>query len=307
MPPPAEIVVADDADLLALRAAYLEALAGGAASFTAVFRKGVRGLDPEVLSGEVSLVPPGAHEPPPIDVVLRSEDTTAFARLPLAVMGRNVTVEGLALVGGLSPPLRVTASDSISLRRFVVLGAKADERRRAIVDLTAAAPEVELEVAGCVFARSSAPDALVGCYADSGGWFSRIAIDDSTVVGGQSDAAISLEAVASLTGRGSGLGAGAARVLLRMDWPAKSGSLSACVLSGPEGKLFEVRNAAPVEVDPMRLTGASRVTSTAGFAADSSVVKSPAAALDGGLAEVVGRAGDRLRDLDRRLGALLEL
>ncbi len=307
MPPPAEIVVGDDASLLALRAAYLEALAGGAGSFTAVFRKGVRGLDPEVLSGEVTLAPPGAHEPPPIDVLLRSEDTTAFARLPLAIMGRSVTIEGLALVGGLSPPLRVTVSHMIALRRFFVLGARADERRRAIVDLTAAAPEVELVVAGSVFARSTAPDALVGCYAGSGGWFSRIAIDDSTVVGGQSDAAISVDAVASLTGRGSGLGAGAARVLLRMDWPAKAGSLSGCALSGPEGKLLEVRNAAPVEVDPVRLSGGSRVSSTAGFAADASVVEVARAALDRELTETVGRAGDRLRDLDGRLGALLEL
>ena len=302
---PTEIVVGDDAGLLALRAAYLEAVAGGADSFTASFRKGVRGLDPEVLSGEVTLAPPGAHEPPPIDVVLRSEDTTAFARLPLAIMGRNVAVEGLALVGGLSPPLRVTASHSISLRRFVVLGARADERRRAIVDLTAAAPDVELALTGCTFARSTAPDALLGRYAGAGGWFSKIEIDDSTILGGESDAAIAVDAVASLGARGSRLGVGTARVLLRMDWPAKGGALSGCVLSAPEGRLLEVRNAAPVAVDPLRLMGGSRTTSTAGFEADASVVETPAATLDGELAAAVGDAAERLRDLDGRLGALL--
>ncbi|HEX4521229.1 MAG TPA: hypothetical protein VH063_16730 [Gaiellaceae bacterium] len=304
MPASSEIVVVDDGSLLALRAAYLEAVSGGAETFTVVFRKGVRGLDPDVLSGEVTLVPPGAREPPPLDVVLRSDDVTAFARLPLAIMGRSVTLDGLAFVGALSPPLRITASRSVLLRKVTVLGANADERRRAVVDLTAAAPEVELSVSGSTFARSGAPDAVLGCYAGSGGWFSRIAIDDTTVVGGTSDSAIAIDAVASLTARTSGLGAGSARVLLRMDWPAKNGEISGCILSAPEGKLVEIRNAAPIEVDPVRLTGASRVTSSIGFEADSSVVESPAAALDGEFTAAVGRAAEQLKALDGRLEAL---
>jgi len=303
-----EIAVTDDSGLAALRTAYLEAVASGATSFTVVFHAGTLGLDPSVLSGEISLARTETSEPPPIDLVLRSEGVTAFARLPLAVAGRSVTLEGLAFAGALGSPIRITASKSIALRRVTVLGARAAERQRAVVDLTAWSPDVALGVEAATLARSSAPDALLGCYAGPNGWFSEFALSDSTLSGDGSDATVAVAAAGALDWRGSLVDIGSARSLVRMDWPPKSGTVSGCGLAVDRPPVLEVRNPAPIEVEPLRLVAGTRLgispaTAGDGVACDDTVVEDPELGEES--ARSVARTRAELEEADPRLGPLL--
>jgi hypothetical protein len=303
-----EIVVSDDSGLARLRTAYLEAVSLGATSLTVVLRAGTLGLDPSVLSGELSLARTETSEPPPIDVVLRSEGVTVLARLPLAVAARSVTLEGLAFAGALAPPIRITASESVALRRVTVLGAQAGERRRAVVDLTAWAPDVTLDVDSTTLARSSAPDALLGCYAGENGWFSGIVLSDSTLSGNGSDATVAVAAAGALDWKGSLLASGTSRALVRMDWPPKRGTVSGCGLSVDRPPLLEVRNPAPVEVEPVRLVGGTRLdiapaAAGDGVTCDDTVVED--AAIGEEAAQSVARTRAELAEADPRLEPLL--
>jgi hypothetical protein len=290
-----ETAIADDEALLGLRDSYLEAVAAGAETFTATFRPGVLGLDPKHPSGDISLAPPDAAEPPPIDVVLRSEALTVLTNLPLRVAARSVTIEGLAFVKALRPALRVTATGAIALTGIAVLDSQADPRQRAVVDLSAWRPGVTLDVVDSTFARSVAPDALLGCYVASGGWFERIRIAGSTLEGGTTDAVLAIEAVSSLELVGSLLGAGAARVLVRMEWPPKSGSISGCALSGQAGALIDVANPAPVPVEPVRVSDSRLTGDLPGtFETADSVERVDRASLDEAIAGAVAVADRRL-------------
>ncbi len=301
-----DTVVADDAGLLGLRTAYLEAVGAGAETFTAAFREGVLGLDSDHPSGDLALAPPGAREPPPIDVVLRSDGLTVLANLPLRIAARSVTIEGLALVGALRPALGISATRSISLTRLVVLGAQGDPRQRAVVDLTAWGPDVALAVESSTLARSTAPDALLGCYVASNAWFGTVRLDGTTLAGDRSDAVVAIAAAASLEWSDSRLGLGSARVLLRLDWPAKRGTMTGCTLSAPAGRLLEIRSPAPVPVDPVRLAGGTR-TSTApppAFEPDGTLVEATQPDLDEEIVAAVARVAAHVGAVDERLSRL---
>jgi hypothetical protein len=152
-----------------------------------------------------------------------------------------------------------------------------------------------LDIVGSTFARSSAPDALLGCYAASGGWFERVRLEQTTLEGATADAALAIEAVSSLELDRSMLGAGHARILVRMEWPPKSGTISGCSLSGPAGALFEVSHPAPVAVEPV-LLAASRLSGDvpATFATQESVERIARSSLDEEIAGSVAVADRRV-------------
>lgn len=306
----ASVSVGDDASLLGLRQAYLQAVEDGAESFTAELSAHVLGLDPGHPSADLSLAPPGAHAPPEIDVVLRGAGLSVLVDLPLQVAARRVTLEGIALVGALRPALRVSAAESIVLRDVTVLGAQADERQRAVVDLAAGQPGTVLSIERCVLAQSSAPDALLGAYIQSEAWFESITLEDTTLSGGGSDAVLAIEAARALSLSRCRAAADRSRVLIRMDWPGERARLSGCALAAPATRLLELRNPAPVQVDPLHLDHGTRTDAALGelpaaVAADDTVETVSSDVLEHEVAAAVTAARERVLQTDGRLAATL--
>jgi hypothetical protein len=253
------VVVADAADLGAVRSRYLEALETGAGELVVDFRAGAHGLDPQGVLAVLALAPVGGPAPE-IDVTLRGAGGLAvLAGVPLQVVARRVVLERLAIAGPLFPAITITAHE-IELRDVIVLGAQPDERRRAVVELSAAGPEASQTVQRTVIARCTGRDATLACAVRTGAWLSRLLIEDVTIADGSPDAVVTIEAVRELELRGSVLRAGSARTLLRMDWPAERVRIEDCTLSAPAGRLLERRNAAPMPVSPATIGGASRLT-----------------------------------------------
>jgi hypothetical protein len=253
------VVVADAADLTGVRSRYLQALAEGEESLVVDFRPGAHGLDPQGLLATLSLAPVGGPAPE-IDLTLRGAGGLAvLAGVPLQAVARRVVLERLAIAGPLFPAITITAHE-IELRDVIVLGAQPDEQRRAVVELSAAGREATQTVQRTVIARSTGRDATLACSVRSGAWLSRLLIEDVTIADGAPDAVLSIEAVRELDLRSSVLRAGAARTLVRMDWPAERTTIEDCTLSAPADRLLERRNPAPMPIGPATIGGASRLT-----------------------------------------------
>jgi hypothetical protein len=253
------LVVADADDLTAVRTRYLQALAEGEESLTVDFRPGAHGLDPQGVLATLSLAPVGGPAPE-IDLTLRGAGGLAvLAGVPLQAVARRVVLERLAVVGPLFQAITITAH-AIELRDVIVLGAQPDERRRAVVELSAAGQEATQVVQRTVIARSTGRDATLACSVRSGAWLSRLALDDVTIADGAPDGVLTVEAVRQLDLQACVLRAGAARTLVRMDWPAERTTIEDCTLSAPADRLLERRNTAPMPVAPATIGGASRLT-----------------------------------------------
>jgi hypothetical protein len=253
------LLVTDAADLTAVRSRYLQAVEEGADSLVVDFRPGAHGLDPQGVLATLSLAPVGGPAPQ-IDLTLRGAGGLAvLAGVPLQAVARRVVLERLAIAGPLFPAIAITAQE-IELRDVIVLGAQPDERRRAVVELCAAGPEALQTVQRTVIARCTGRDATLACSVRSGAWLNRLSIEDATIADGAPDAVLSVEAVRELDLRGCVLRAGAARTLMRMDWPAERMTIEDCTLSAPADRLLERRNPAPVPIGPATIGGASRLT-----------------------------------------------
>jgi hypothetical protein len=253
------MVVGDAADLTAVRTRYLQALDRGERELTIEFRPGAHGLDPPGVLAVLSLAPVGGPAPE-LELTLRGAGGLAvLAGVPLQAVARRVVLEDLAVVGPLYPAIAITAVE-IELRGVVVLAARPDERRRAVVELCAAGPEATQSLRRTVIARSTGRDATLACTVRSGAWLDRLTLEDCTVADGAPDAVLAVEAVRTLALRRTLLRAGAARTLVRMDWPAENTEIEDCTLSAPAERLIERRNPAPVPMGPARIGGASRLT-----------------------------------------------
>jgi hypothetical protein len=254
-----EPVVVDDAEsLTGIRARYLEALDRGEPSLVVDFRPGAHGLDPQGVLAVLSLAPVGSATAD-IDVTLRGAGGLAvLGGVPLQIIARKVVLERLAVVGPRFPAVAITAQ-AIELRDVAVLGAQPDERRRAAVELCAAGPEATQVIERTVIARNTGRDATLACTVRSGAWLNELRLDDVTIADGSPDAVLTIEAVRRLAVRDCVLRAGAARVLVRMDWPAERADVEGCTLSAPAGALVERRNPAPVPVGPVEIRS-SRLT-----------------------------------------------
>jgi hypothetical protein len=253
-------VVVDDAEsLTGVRTRYLQALEQGEPSLVVDFRPGAHGLDPQGVLAVLSLAPVGGTTAD-IDVTLRGAGGLAvLGGVPLQIIARRVVLERLAVVGPLFPAISITAQE-IELRDVAVLGAQPDEQRRAVVELSAAGPEATQTIERTVIARCTGRDATLACTVRSGAWLNRLALDDVTIADGAPDAVLTIEAVRNLELRDCVLRAGAARVLVRMDWPAERFTIDDCTLSAAAGALLERRNPAPTPVGPAEIGGRSRLT-----------------------------------------------
>jgi hypothetical protein len=302
------VVVNDADDLTGVRTRYLQALEAGEESFTVDFAPGAHGLDPQGVLATLSLAPVGGPAPE-IDITLRGAGGLAvLAGVPLQAVARRVVLERLAIAGPLFPAIAITAHE-IELRDVIVLGARPDERRRAVVELVAAGQEAQQSLARTVIARCTGRDATLACAVRSGAWLNRFALEDVTIADGAPDAVLSIEAVRELALRGCVLRAGAARTLVRMDWPAERTTFADCTLSAPANRLLEQRNRAPVPLAPATLSD-SRVTAALTelpdhLVADDSVEEMSGERVDELVRERVDAATAAVLAADARLERLL--
>jgi hypothetical protein len=302
------VVVSDAEDLTGVRTRYLQALEAGEESLNVDFTPGAHGLDPQGVLATLSLAPVGGPAPE-IDITLRGAGGLAvLAGVPFQAVARRVVLERLAIVGPLFPAIAITARE-ITLRDVIVLGARPDERRRAVVELVAAGPEAQQSLARTVIARSTGRDATLACAVRSGAWLNRLALEDVTMADGAPDAVLSIEAVRELTLRGCVLRAGAARTLVRMDWPAERATIENCTLSAPADRLLEQRNRAPVPLGPATLSD-SRVTAALAelphhLVADDSVEEMSGERVDELLSERIDAATAAVLAADARLERFL--
>jgi hypothetical protein len=299
------MVVADAADLTAVRSRYLAAVERGERELTVAFRPGAHGLDPQGSLAVLALAPVGGPLPD-LELTLRGAGGLAvLAGVPVQAMARRVVLEDLAIAGTLFPAIAITAHE-IELREVIVLGARPDERRRAVVELCASGAEASQLLRRTLIARSTGRDATLASTVRTGAWLERLTLDECTIADGAPDGVLTVEAVRTLALRRTLLRAGAARTLVRMDWPAEHTEIEDCTLSARADRLIERRNPAPVPMGPARIGGASRLTAAlselpATVRADDGVSEISGELVDADLAERVDAATGAVLAADARL------
>jgi hypothetical protein len=306
------ITVDTAAQLAAVRGQYLQALEDGGEALTVELAPGCLGLERPPVLGGLELAPVDATTPPPIDVTVRcAEGVCVLAHLPVRIAARRVTLERLALVGCRTTALGVSAERELALREVTVMGNAASPRDRAAVALSAGGSTgTQALLERVVVGRNQARDAALGLYAAAGAWFEDLRLEDLAVTGGEADALLAVDAVRRLRAQGCTLGAGAARVLLRLLLPATDAELSGCALSAGAGALLEVSQAGQTPAAPLRLTGHSTTATPlgelpAGIAADDTVSAVDVATVDAALDAALDAAAERLVGVDARLEQLL--
>jgi hypothetical protein len=248
-------------DVLDIRAAYLRALEAGEDELIVEWSfSPVGGANPPA-SGSLELAPVNAKAPPAIDVTIRAVGgRAAITGIPLAIAGRTVRIEGIALLQTPAPALSITASASVALEHVTVLDAIAPPRPRAALEVAASGPSGTRFSARCLtVSGGEAPIAALSLQSHDGGWFSEIEADDVTLADVAAEAVLAISGVrrlraARLQLRGTG------GPLLRLTVPAQDAELRDSAFANSGGiPVLEVLGDIPpdVHVPPTRLAGES--------------------------------------------------
>jgi hypothetical protein len=306
-----QVAVKDTEGLGDARQAYLEAVHEGADELVVELPAGCLGLDPPGAMASVELTGSGSAAPL-IDVTLRaSGGLCVLAGMPITIVARNVTLEGVAVVGAPARAIGLVVTGEARMRDVTVMGSAASENDRAVVVVTAAAESAVLSVEGAVVAGCEGRDSVFGVYNAAAGWFDQVSLSELTVAGyRRAGALVDVHAARVLRASGCALDAGEADVLLRMMWPPAEGELASCLLAAGGDALVSVTGELPEPPPPLRLTGDSAVSAPLDALPDmlrpeDGVRQESAESVRAEIDARVQRAAERLVAVDARLERML--